>query len=416
MDNFEGLDLENYKKPTEGTALKYVGGTLQVPDVPVIPFIEGDGVGRDISKAMKKVLDAAVQKAYGGKRKLAWWEIFAGQKSFEKFGEWLPQDTLNSIEYFHVAIKGPLGTPVGEGMRSLNVTMRSVLNLFACVRPVKYMEGVPSPLKKPEDVDLVIFRENSEDLYCGIEWQYGSKECSKILDFLTSEMGVKLPCRESSIGIKPISSFASKRIMRTVLDYALKNDRKSVTIVHKGNIMKYTEGDFRRYCYEVALEEYREHCVTEKEVLAGASREGKILVNDRIADNMFQQLILQPGNYDLLVLPNLNGDYMSDAAAATVGGLGIAPGVNMNDTCALFEATHGTAPDLEEDRANPTSIILSGAMLLQHIGWTEAAESITASIAKVIASGCATGDIAKQMPGTKAVTCSDFADILCKNL
>jgi len=404
------------KGPDKGTPLTYRDDQLEVPNDPIIPFIEGDGVGKDITKAMRKVLSAAVKKAYGESRELIWWEIFAGQKSFEKFGEWLPEETLRSIEHFHIAIKGPLGTPVGEGMRSLNVTMRGALCLFACVRPVRYINGVPSPLTKPEDVDLVIFRENSEDLYAGIEWQYGSRECTKILEFLSSEMGVTLPCEESSIGIKPISSFASKRIMRKVLDYAIKNGRKSVTIVHKGNIMKFTEGDFRRYCYEVAQDEYREYCVTEKEVQSGALSEGKILVNDRIADNMFQQLILQPGNYDLLVLPNLNGDYVSDAAAAIVGGLGIAPGVNMNDKCALFEATHGTAPDLEGDKANPTSIILSGVMLLQHLGWSEAANLISKAVSDVIGSGCATEDIAKQIPGAKSVSCSAFTEALCERL
>ena len=339
MPNFSIL-----KTPTSGTAITKKGGRLVVPDNPIIPYIEGDGTGADIWRASVRVFDAAVEKAFGGKKKVAWFEVPAGEKAKEQYGEWLPNDTLEAVRTYKVAIKGPLTTPVGGGIRSLNVTLRQVLDLYSCVRPVRYFEGTPSPVKHPELMDVVIFRENTEDVYSGIEWARGTPQAERVIEFLATEMGKRIR-PDSGIGIKPMSEFGSKRLMRMALQYAIDNKRKTVTLVHKGNIMKFTEGAFRDWGYEVAKAEFRDSIVTEDEVTAGASREGKILVNDRIADSVFQQILTRTADYDVFATPNLNGDYLSDACAAQVGGLGMAPGANIGDEIGFFEATHGTAPN-----------------------------------------------------------------------
>jgi len=338
MPNFSIL-----KAPATGTAITRDGGRLVVPDDPIIPFIEGDGTGPDIWRASVRVFDAAVQKAFGGKKRIAWFEVPAGEKAQNQYGEWLPNDTLEAVRAYKVAIKGPLTTPVGGGIRSLNVTLRQVLDLYACVRPVRYFTGTPAPVTHPERMDVVIFRENTEDVYAGIEWAKGTPEAAKIIGFLEREMGKKVRA-DSGIGIKPISEFGTKRLVRMAIQYAVDNHRKTVTIVHKGNIMKFTEGAFRDWGYEVAKAEFRDFVVTEEETWAGASREGKVLINDRIADSVFQQILTRTSDYDVFACPNLNGDYLSDACAAQVGGLGIAPGANIGDDIGFFEATHGTAP------------------------------------------------------------------------
>ncbi len=394
-------------------------GTLLVPDQPIIPYIEGDGVGPDIWKASVRVFDAAIEKCFGGKRKVHWLEIYAGEKAFKQKGEWAPEETIETIQEYNIGIKGPLTTPVGGGIRSINVLLRQRLDLYACIRPVKYIPGTPSPLKHPEKVDMVVFRENTEDLYAGIEWKEGSKEALRLREFLEKEMGKKIR-EDSGIGIKPISCFGTKRLVRRAIEYALSHGRKSVTLVHKGNIMKFTEGAFRDWGYEVGEEEFRERVLLESELgNKGVTNlpEGKIVLKDRIADAMFQQVLLRPEEYDVLAMPNLNGDYMSDALAAQIGGLGMAPGANIGDRAAVFEATHGTAPKYaNQDVINPGSLILSGAMMFDYLGWGEAAQRITKALEKTISGKIVTYDLARQMRGTKKVKCSEFASAIIEIL
>jgi len=386
--------------------------TLNVPNNVIIPFIEGDGIGPDIWKATRLVLDTSVEAAYKGEKKIHWKEVLAGEKAYNETGKWLPEETLSSIKEHVVAIKGPLTTPVGGGIRSLNVTLRQELDLYACVRPVRYFNGVPSPVKHPELVDMVIFRENTEDVYAGIEWEAGTQEAKKIISFIENEMGKSIR-PDSGIGIKPISKFGTYRLVRKAIKYALENNRKSVTLVHKGNIMKYTEGAFRTWGYELAREEFSDQTITEQELwdkYDGNVPEGKIVIKDRIADAMFQQVLLRPAEYDVLALPNLNGDYMSDALAAQVGGLGMAPGANIGDGYAVFEATHGTAPKYTGlDKVNPSSLILSGAMMLEYIGWIEAKDLIHKGLEAAICKKHVTYDLARQIDGATKVKCSEFA-------
>jgi isocitrate dehydrogenase len=405
--------------PKEGAKITSVNGKLVVPDNPIIPFIEGDGTGRDIWKASVRVFDAAVRKAYSGRRTIHWYEVFAGEKAYKKFGEWLPDDTLAAIKAFRVAIKGPLTTPVGGGIRSLNVTLRQVLNLFACVRPVKYYEGVPSPVKNPERMNIVIFRENTEDVYAGIEWQQGTPEAKKIIDFLGKEMGKKvLP--DSGIGIKPISITGTKNLVRSAIRHAIDNQRKVVTLVHKGNIMKFTEGAFRDWGYQLAREEFGSQTISEDEVTkkhGGKAPAGKILINDRIADSMFQQVLTRANEYEVVATPNLNGDYLSDACAAQVGGLGIAPGANIGDEYGVFEATHGTAPKYaDQDVINPGSVILSGVMMFEHMGWIEVGNSIEEAFATAIQQKKVTYDLERLMIGATKLKTSEFADAIIANM
>ncbi|HEX30013.1 TPA: isocitrate dehydrogenase (NADP(+)), partial [Candidatus Poribacteria bacterium] len=369
------MEFRRITPPQHGSRIEVTEEGLNVPDDPIIPFIEGDGIGPDITRAMRRVVDAAVDRAYGGRRRIIWFEIFAGEKAKRLFDEWLPQDTFDAISHYGVAIKGPLTTPVGGGYRSLNVTLRQKLDLYACVRPVRYFKGVPSPIKHPERMDVVIFRENTEDVYAGIEWESRSDEALRVIRFLMENFGVDVR-EDSGVGIKPISEFATKRLMRMALKYALARGRKSITIVHKGNIMKYTEGAFRSWCYEVAEEEFGDLTVAEAE-LGDAIPEGRVVIKDRMADIMFQHILTRTEEFDVIVTPNLNGDYLSDACAACVGGVGMAPGGNIGDRVALFEATHGTAPKYAGmDVVNPSSLILSSVMMLEHIGWIEAAELI----------------------------------------
>jgi isocitrate dehydrogenase len=405
--------------PKEGAKITSVNGKLVVPDNPIIPFIEGDGTGRDIWKASVRVFDAAVKKAYSGRRSIHWYEVFAGEKAYKKFGEWLPDDTLAAIKAFRVAIKGPLTTPVGGGIRSLNVTLRQVLNLFACVRPVKYYQGVPSPVKNPEKMNMVIFRENTEDVYAGIEWQQGTPEARKVIDFLGKEMGKKvLP--DSGIGIKPISITGSKNLVRSAIRHAIDNQRKVVTLVHKGNIMKFTEGAFRDWGYQLAREEFGSQTISEDEVAknhGGKTPAGKILINDRIADSMFQQVLTRANEYEVVATPNLNGDYLSDACAAQVGGLGIAPGANIGDEYGVFEATHGTAPKYaDQDLINPGSVILSGVMMFEHMGWIEVGNSIEEAFAATIQQKKVTYDLERLMTGATKLKTSEFADAIIANM
>jgi isocitrate dehydrogenase len=399
------------KVPTNGERIDYVGGELKVPANPIIPFIEGDGTGPDIWRAAVRVFDAAVEKAYGSERKVAWMEVYAGEKSFKQFNDWLPQETVEAFKEFRVSIKGPLTTPVGGGIRSLNVTLRQVLDLYACVRPVRYFEGVGAPVKEPGKVDIVIFRENTEDVYAGIEYKAGSQEANKLRDFLSTEFNANIR-EHSALGIKPMSAFGSKRLVEMAIRYAIEKKRPSVTLVHKGNIMKFTEGAFRDWGYEVATEKFAAQTVAEKDVPAG-SKTDKIVVNDRIADSMFQQLLLRPSEYSVIATPNLNGDYLSDAAAAQVGGLGIAPGGNIGDGLAVFEATHGTAPKYAGlDKINPGSVILSGVMMFEHLGWNEAAKLIVRGMENAIKSKKVTYDLARQMPGATEVSTSGFGDAI----
>ncbi|MGC9372773.1 MAG: isocitrate dehydrogenase (NADP(+)) [Thermovirgaceae bacterium] len=416
MSRFEGLKLLKFNPPDEGEPIRRGRKGLEVPDNPVIPFIEGDGVGPEVTRAMQRVVNEAVDVAYGGKKRLVWWEIFAGEKSYNAWGEWLPEDTLDAVRFFKIAVKGPLTTPVGGGIRSLNVAIRQRLDLFACVRPVRYFSGVPAPLKHPEDIDMTVFRENTEDVYAGIEWEAGSPGAERFIEFLAKEMGTTIQ-PGSGIGVKPMSEHASKRLMRMALKYVRQKGKKSITIVHKGNIMKFTEGAFRKWCYETAVSEFGDFTVTEEEIAGGLVSKGKILIKDRIADAMFQQILLRPGEYDVIVTPNLNGDYLSDALAAAVGGLGLAPGANMNDDIAFFEATHGTAPKYAGlDKVNPGSLILSAVMMLEHLGWDEAAGLTLTAMEDVIHSGTVTYDLARQMDGATEVSCSGFAQALCKNI
>ena len=394
-------------------------GKFIVPDQPIIPYIEGDGVGPDIWKASVRVFDAAVEKCSGGKRRIEWLAVYAGEKAFQLKGDWAPEETIETIREYKIGIKGPLTTPVGGGIRSINVLLRQTLDLYACIRPVKYISGTPSPLKNPKKVDMVVFRENTEDVYAGIEWKEGSREALQLREFLEKEMGKRVR-EDSGIGIKPISRFGTKRLVRMAIQYALSHGRRSVTLVHKGNIMKFTEGAFRDWGYEVAKEEFEDRILRESELGEGGMKsipQGRILIKDRIADAMFQQILLRPEEYDVLAMPNLNGDYMSDALAAQVGGLGMAPGANIGDQAAVFEATHGTAPKYaNQDMINPGSLILSGAMMFDHLGWDDVGKRITKALEKTISEKRVTYDLARQMKGAKKVRCSEFASAIIENL
>ena len=456
--------------PSNGKPIEYVGGQFRVPDQPIIPFIEGDGTGRDIWKASRRVFDAAVEKAYGGKRKIAWLEVFAGEKSFNQFKSWLPADSVDAIRDFRISIKGPLTTPVGGGIRSLNVTLRQLLDLYACVRPVRYFQGVPSPVKNPERMNVVIYRENTEDVYAGIEWKSGTPEAEKLAAFINDEMlkgtGKRLP-EAPGIGIKPISAKNTKRLMRRAIQYAIEAGRTVVTIVHKGNIMKFTEGAFRDWCYELAVEEFRQQIVTEREswILGNKDRDPnltieqnaamiepgfeqatedfkkticdevkrtldaisathgrgqwkkKILVNDRIADSVFQQILTRADEYQVFATPNLNGDYISDACAAQIGGLGMAPGANIGDGYGCFEATHGTAPKYaDKDVINPRSVMLSGVMMFDFMGWKEVARLIEAGIERTIQQKRVTYDLERLMPGATKLSTTEFASSIIENM
>jgi isocitrate dehydrogenase len=464
-DSFNGVGV-----PSNGAEITYVGGKYKIPDNPIVPFIEGDGTGRDIWKASVRVFDAAVEKAYGGKRRVAWYEVFAGEKAKAKFNNWLPDDTVSAVRRFRVAIKGPLTTPVGGGIRSLNVALRQILDLYACIRPVKYYKGTPSPVKHPERMDIVIYRENTEDVYAGIEWEQGTPEAAKLIEFLNHDMlkgGKKQVRLDSGLGIKPISITGTKRLVKMAIQYALASGRKSVTLVHKGNIQKFTEGAFRKWGYELATEEFRDQVVTEreswildnkdknpslsveanaelvepglefatedfrqsvyKEVKAvldsifashgkGAWKK-KLMINDRIADSIFQQVVTRADEYSVLATPNLNGDYISDACAAQVGGLGIAPGANVGDGFAIFEATHGTAPKYaDKDVINPGSVILSGVMMFRFLQWNEAADLIARGLERTIEKKTVTYDFERLMEGATKVSTSAFANHLIKNM
>jgi isocitrate dehydrogenase len=415
MASYNGIEV-----PADGEKITVTeSNELVVPNRPIIPFIEGDGTGRDIWRASQRVFDAAVEKAYGGERRIAWYEILAGEKAFEKTGEWLPEDTLLAIEEFVVAIKGPLTTPIGGGIRSLNVALRQRLDLYACVRPVRYFTGVPSPVVAPEKLDVVVFRENTEDIYLGVEFKADTEDANKVIAFINETFGKNIR-PSSGVGIKPMSAFGTKRLVRRAINYALANGRQSVTLVHKGNIMKFTEGAFRDWGYEVAAEEYADRVVSEQDLWDkhdGKVPEGKIVIKDRIADSMFQQILLRPDEYDVLATPNLNGDYISDAAAAQVGGLGLAPGANIGDRAAIFEATHGTAPKYaDKDVINPSSVILSGVMMFEHMGWPEAAKLVVDGIVKSIAQKRVTYDLERQMEGATKLKTSEFASAIIENM
>ncbi|WP_409251605.1 NADP-dependent isocitrate dehydrogenase [Bacillus sp. SCS-153A] len=421
---------------SEGQKITVENGTLNVPNNPIVPFIEGDGTGPDIWASASRVLDAAVEKAYNGERKLVWKEVLAGEKAYNQTGEWLPSETLDAVREYFIAIKGPLTTPIGGGIRSLNVALRQELDLFTCLRPVRYFEGVPSPVKRPEDTDMVIFRENTEDIYAGIEYAKGSDEVKKLISFLQDEMGVnKIRFPETSgLGIKPVSEEGTQRLVRAAINYAITEGRKSVTLVHKGNIMKFTEGAFKNWGYELAEKEFGEKVFTWAEydrikdekgldaanqAQSDAEAAGKIIVKDAIADIFLQQILTRPAEFDVVATMNLNGDYISDALAAQVGGIGIAPGANINyDTGhAIFEATHGTAPKYAgQDKVNPSSVILSGVLMLEHLGWNEAATLITKSMEKTIASKVVTYDFARLMDGATEVKCSEFGTALIENM
>jgi len=407
--------MTNYKLsavPRQGEPITFANGMLAVPNRPIVPFVEGDGTGPDIWRASVRVFDAAVEKSYGSERKIEWMEVFAGEKSFKQFNDWLPQETVDAMQEFRVSIKGPLSTPVGGGIRSLNVTLRQVLDLYACIRPVRYFEGVGAPVKEPEKMNIVIFRENTEDVYAGIEWKAGSKEANAIREFLLDNYGSQIR-ENSAIGIKPMSEFGSKRLVEMAITYAISKGRESVTLVHKGNIMKFTEGAFRDWGYEVAKEKFSDAVVTEADMskATGDARADAVIIRDRIADSMFQQLLLRPSEYSVIATPNLNGDYLSDAAAAQVGGLGIAPGGNVGDGVAVFEATHGTAPKYANlDKINPGSVILSGVMMLEYMGWNEAAKLIVSGVENAIKGKRVTYDLARQMKGATEVSTSAFGD------
>jgi isocitrate dehydrogenase len=405
--------------PSDGQEIGYRAGRLEVPDRPIVPFIEGDGTGPDIWRASQRVLDAAVERAYGGSRRLAWVEILAGEKAVATVGEWLPRETIDAIAHYRIGIKGPLTTPVGGGIRSLNVTLRQELDLYACVRPVRWFEGVPSPVKEPHKVDVVLFRENTEDVYAGIEWREGSPEARKLIDFLARELGAVVRA-DSGVGVKPVSRHCSRRLVRKALEFAIAHGKRSVTLVHKGNIQKFTEGAFKDWGYELAREEFADRTLTEDEVWRehdGKAPSGKVVVKDRIADAMFQQVLLRPDEYDVVATTNLNGDYLSDALAAQVGGLGMAPGSNEGDGVALFEATHGTAPKYAgQDKVNPGSVILSGVMMLDWMGWTEAARAIETALSRTIAQKRVTYDLERQMSGAKLLKTSEFGAAIVENL
>ncbi|MCE2414908.1 isocitrate dehydrogenase (NADP(+)) [Candidatus Poribacteria bacterium] len=412
------IEFEQLTVPTEGERIGIDNGQLVVPNKPIIPVIEGDGIGRDIMKVTRRVVDAAVQTAYNGENEIVWFDVYAGENAMAKYNEWLPQDTFDAIEYFRVALKGPLTTPVGGGFRSLNVTLRQVLELYACVRPVRYFQGVPAPVTHPEKMNVVIFRENTEDVYAGIEWEQGTPEVKKVIELLRTEMGVDIR-EDSGIGVKPISIFGTKRLARMAIQYAIDHGRRSVTFVHKGNIMKFTEGAFCAWGYELAKEEFSEQTITEDELYddyGGECPEGKIIVNDRIADSMLQQILTRTDEYDVIVTPNLNGDYLSDAAAAQVGGIGMAPGGNLSDEVALFEATHGTAPKYtDQDVVNPGSLILSAVMMLEHLGWQEAADLIISGLEKTILQKKVTYDLERLMEGATKVRTSEFGASIVEN-
>jgi isocitrate dehydrogenase len=426
------------KVPADGTKITIADGKLQVPDQPIVPFIEGDGTGRDIWRASVRVFDAAVAKAYGGGRRIHWMEVFAGEKAFRAYGTWLPDETVAACRDYLVSIKGPLTTPIGGGIRSLNVALRQMLDLYVCLRPVRWFKGVPSPVVAPQKVDMAIFRENTEDIYAGIEFQAGSDECRRFLELMRKEFPkhyAKIRFPESSgIGVKPASREGSERLFRAAIEYAIANQRKSVTIVHKGNIMKFTEGAFRNWCYELAEREFPSHTFTWEQwerlkaakgepeanaVMAEARKSGKIIIKDAIADITLQQVLTRPDEFDVIATMNLNGDYLSDALAAQVGGIGIAPGGNINYLTghAVFEATHGTAPKYADlDRVNPGSVILSGEMMLRYMGWNEAADAIIGAMDRSIGQKTVTYDFARLMTGAKEVKCSEFADSLIRNL
>jgi isocitrate dehydrogenase len=414
MVPFDKLEI-----PQEGKEIEITEGRLSIPDNPIIPFIEGDGIGPEVMKVAREVLDATINRAYKGEKKIVWLEICAGEKAKEKYGKFLPQDTLEAIKYFVVAIKGPLGTPIGGGYRSLNVTLRQALDLYACVRPVRYVSGAPSPVVHPEKMDMVIFRENTEDIYAGIEWSEGSSEAKKLISYLNQEFGVTIR-QDSGLGVKPISITGSKRLVRKALQYAVDNGRKSITLVHKGNIMKFTEGSFRDWGYEVANEEFGDRTIPEKELLeeyGGEAPEGKIVIKDRITDNMLQQVLTRTEDYDVIATPNLNGDYLSDACAAQIGGLGLAPGANIGDYMALFEPTHGSSPKYAGmDKANPGSMILTGMMMLQYLGWEEAEDLIWQAMVRTIKERKVTHDLARLMEGVEPVKCSEFGKAVIENL
>ncbi len=414
------MGLKDLRVPEWGERIGWDGTAIQVPDKPVVPYIEGDGTGPDIWRATRRVLEAAVEKAYAGKRRIAWVEVQAGEKAFNTVGTWLPDDTVEAMSYFRVAIKGPLTTPVGGGIRSLNVTLRQVLDLYACVRPVRWVPGVPSPVKRPQDVNVVIFRENTEDVYAGIEWQGGSTEAEKLRLFIEKELGKKIRVN-SGLGIKPMSEFGTSRLVAKALRHALTGGRDSVTLVHKGNIMKFTEGAFRDWGYKVARERFADSTVTEADLWdkhGGKLPSGKrVVIKDRIADSMFQQVLLRPSEYSVLCTPNLNGDFLSDALAAQVGGLGMAPGSNEGDEHALFEATHGTAPKYAgQDKINPGSLILSGEMMLRHLGWREAADLVVQGVEGAVRAKRVTYDLHRQMEGATLVSCSGFGEAIVESM
>ncbi len=404
--------------PSTGERIAYEHGVLKVPSNPIVPYVEGDGTGADIWRASVRVFDAAVDKAFGGERKIAWMEVFAGEKAFTQFQDWLPQETVDAMQEFRVSIKGPLTTPVGGGIRSLNVTLRQVLDLYACIRPVRWFEGVGSPMKEPEKLNIVVFRENTEDVYAGIEWKAGSPEAERLRLFIEKEFKKEIR-PDSAIGIKPMSAFGSKRLIEMAIRYALKHCLPSVTLMHKGNIMKFTEGAFRDWGYELARDKFADSVVSEADLSKGgsAARADAVIIKDRIADSMFQQLLLRPDEYSVIATPNLNGDYVSDAAAAQVGGLGIAPGGNVGDGVAVFEATHGTAPKYANlDKINPGSVILSGVMMFEYLGWNEAATLIVRGLENAIKSRRVTYDLARQMPGATEVSTTAFGDQIIKGM
>lgn len=411
--------LETLTPPKEGQRIEIKNGRLSVPNQPIIPFIEGDGTGPDIWRASQRIFDAAVRLAYGGKRRVVWFEVYAGEKANKSFGSWLPDDTLRAFQHYVIGIKGPLTTPVGGGFRSLNVALRQLLDLYACVRPVRWFEGVPSPVKHPEWVDVVIFRENSEDIYVGLEHPSQSPEAKKLIEFVRKEFGWKVR-DDAGVGLKPMSPFGTKRLVRKALRYAIEHRRKSVTIVHKGNIMKYTEGAFREWGYELAREEFGGQTITwddAQKQYGGKVPAGKILIQDYIADVTFQHLLTRPKDFDVIATGNLNGDYLSDAVAAQVGGIGMAPGGNLSDHHAVFEATHGTAPKYAGlDKVNPGSLTLSGVMMLEHLGWNEAADTIIKGMEKTFKQKVVTYDLARLMDGAKEVKTSEFATAVIDNM